>query len=103
MLYGLRPVDFVAWANLVFLHMLLAGREEGKLQEKFGKKYSEYKKRVPFIVPFAPYKLRQRFGGLLPPGWKRKAVFIGIYLLTMAILLAVVWIAWGASGGLLMR
>ncbi|MDH5443442.1 MAG: hypothetical protein OEX16_03965 [Hadesarchaea archaeon] len=28
---------------------------------------------------------------------------IGIYLLTMAVLLAVLWIAWGASGGLLMR
>ena len=102
-LYGLRPIDFVAWANLVFLHMLLAGREEEKLQEKFGKKYSEYKKRVPFIVPFVPYKLRRRFGGLLPSGWKRKTALIGIYLLTMAVLLAVLWVAWWASGGLLMR
>ncbi len=102
-LYGLRPIDFVAWANLVFLHMLLAGREEGKLQEKFGKKYSEYKKRVPFIVPFVPYRLRRRFGGLLPSDWKRKAAFIGIYLLTMAVLLAVLWAALWAGGGLLMR
>jgi len=102
-LYGLRPIDFVAWANLVFLHMLLAGREEGRLQKKFGKKYFEYKKRVPFIVPFVPYRLRRRFGGLLPSGWKRKAAFIGIYLLTMAVLLAVLWIAWRAGGGLLMR
>jgi protein-S-isoprenylcysteine O-methyltransferase Ste14 len=102
-LYGLRPIDFVAWANLVFLHMLLAGSEEGKLQEKFGKKYSGYKKRVPFIVPFVPYRLRQRFGGLLPSGWKRKAIFIGIYLLTMAVLLVVLWVAWRAGGGGLMR
>ena len=97
-LYGRRPIDFIAWANLVFLHMLLARREEGKLQEKFGKKYSEYKKRVPFIIPFIPYTLRQRFGGLLPSGWKRKASFIGIYLLTMAVLLAVLWVAWQAEG-----
>lgn len=96
-LYGLRPIDFIAWATLVFLHILLAGREEGRLQEKFGNKYLEYKKRVPFIIPFVPNKLMQRFGGPLPGGWKIKTI-IGIYLLTMAILLTVLWVAWWASG-----
>jgi hypothetical protein len=102
-LYGLRPFDFVAWANLAFLNMVLAGREEGKLQERFGERYSEYKKRVSFMISFVPRRLRQRFGGLLLLGWKRKAFFVGIYLLTMAVLLTVLRIAWVASGGLLMR
>lgn len=100
-LYGLRPIDFIAWATLVFLHILLAGMEERRLQEKFGKKYLEYKKRVPFIIPFVPNKLKQRFGEPLPGGWKRKTI-IGIYLLTMAILLAVLWVAWWASGSAIM-
>ncbi|MEM3421781.1 MAG: methyltransferase, partial [Candidatus Hadarchaeum sp.] len=102
-LYGLRPIDFIAWANLVFLHAILAEDEEGRLKEKFGQAYLEYQRRVPFLLPFVPHRLRRFFGGLLSTGWKRKAVLIAIYLLALAILIAVLWAAWVANGAMLMR
>ncbi|MEM4188392.1 MAG: methyltransferase [Candidatus Hadarchaeum sp.] len=102
-LYGLRPIDFIAWANLVFLHAILAEGEEGRLKEKFGQAYLEYRRLVPFMLPFVPHRLRRFFGGRLLKGWKKKAVLIAIYLLALAILIAVLWAAWVASGAMLMR
>lgn len=101
-LYGPRLIDFVAWVNLIFVHLILAEREEGQLQEKFGKEYLEYKKRVPFTLSFISYRLRRLFGGRYP-SLKRKAVLTAIYLFIMANLITVIWIAWTASGGLLMK
>lgn len=86
-LYGRRPIDFIAWVTLVFIQLLLAKSEEGKLQKKFGREYSIYKKRVPFIIPFVPSGVRQRFSSLMPCGWKEKVTVAGAYLLTIAILL----------------
>lgn len=101
--YGLRPIDFIAWVNLIFLHALLAGSEETRLREKFGNEYLEYQQRVPFMLPFVPRLMRRFFSGLLPAGWKRKAVLIAIYLLVTAALIAVLWATWVASGAMLMR
>jgi len=102
-LYGLRPIDLIAWANLVFLHLVLALVEEKELQEKLGREYSEYRRRVPSFIPFVSTNLRYRLGGFLPPGCKRKAGLVGIYLLTMTILIILLWIGWLAGGGLLIR
>jgi len=102
-LYGLRPIDFIAWANLVLLQLILAGAEEAKLQERFGRSYASYRERVPFILPFLPRRLRQRFGGVFPAGWKRKLAIALIYLLVMVALIVSLWFAWQASGGMLMR
>lgn len=100
-LYGLRPIDFIAWVNLVFLHVLLAEREEARLKEKFGQAYLEYQRQVPFMLPFVPNWLRSRWH--LPLGWRRKAVLIAVYLLVMAVLVLVLRAAWIANGALLMR
>lgn len=101
--YGLRPIDFIAWVNLIFLHALLAGSEEARLREKFGSEYLEYQQRVPFMLPFVPRRIRRFFSERLPAGWKRTAVLIAIYLLTTTALIAVLWAAWVANGAMLMR
>ena len=39
------------WPLLVFLYYRLAKEEEGKMEEKFGEEYREYKKSVPRFLP----------------------------------------------------
>lgn len=87
-LYGLRPMDFVLWATLVFFYLLLAESEERSLGRKFGKDYLEYKKEVSFIFPLVPpYSFRlDRFSqGKL---WRTVIIYSGLYLLVMILLLA---------------
>lgn len=88
-LYGRRPIDFIAWITLAFLHLLLAESEERGLEEKFGAKYLKYRERVPFILPLTPNVLRRFFGGFPSHGWMRKVIFIAVYFLAIAILLLV--------------
>jgi len=88
-LYGRRPIDFIAWTTLVFLHLLLAESEERGLEEKFGAKYLEYRERVPFILPLTLNILRRFFGRFPSHGWMRKVIFIAAYFLAIAILLLV--------------
>ncbi|MGC8816719.1 MAG: methyltransferase family protein [Candidatus Hadarchaeum sp.] len=102
-LYGLRPIDFIAWVNLVFLHAALAESEEGRLRSSFGEKYLEYQSQVPFLIPFLPQRLRRSLGGRLASGRRRKVVLVVAYLLTMALLIALLWSLWQANGAMLMR
>lgn len=41
----------VMWPILVFLYIRLAKEEEGKMEEKFGEEYREYKEKVPRFLP----------------------------------------------------
>ncbi|MGQ9788514.1 MAG: methyltransferase family protein [Candidatus Hadarchaeaceae archaeon] len=101
--YGLRPIDFIAWINLIFLHALLAEREEIKLKEKFGSKYLEYRQRVPALLPFIPHWIRVSLSRLLPLGRGRKFALIAIYLLVITVLIAILRVAWLANGAVLLR
>lgn len=40
------------WPILVVLYYRLAREEEKEMEERFGKEYSEYKRKVPMFIPF---------------------------------------------------
>jgi protein-S-isoprenylcysteine O-methyltransferase Ste14 len=87
--YGIRVGDIIAWTLVAFIYFLLAESEEADLEEEFGEEYYEYKRKVPFMIPFIP----SNYLGLpeiIPRyGLKRKLAFLGIYILFLAM---VVWI-----------
>ena len=56
----LRPADLLAWVSLVFLYIIMARNEERNLQRKFGEKYEDYRRSVPFLIPFMPYVVSKK-------------------------------------------
>jgi len=70
---------------VVFVYVLLADNEEAALEREFGESYLNYKRRVPFMIPFL-LSTYGRIPKLLPKqGWKRKLALIGIYILVLAV------------------
>jgi len=83
--YGIRIGDIIAWTLVVFVYVLLADNEEATLEREFGESYLNYKRRVPFMIPFLP-STYGRIPKLLPKqGWKRKLALIGIYILVLIV------------------
>lgn len=82
---GIRVGDIIAWTLVVFLYILLADSEEAALKKEFGEFYLDYKRKVPYMIPFLP-PAYGRFPEIIPShGWKRKLTLIGIYVLLLAI------------------
>jgi protein-S-isoprenylcysteine O-methyltransferase Ste14 len=81
---GIRVGDIIAWTLVVFIYTLLAESEEAALENEFGESYLDYKRKVPYTIPFLP-STYMRFSKLLPNhGWKRKLALIGVYILVLA-------------------
>ncbi|NIM45324.1 MAG: DUF1295 domain-containing protein, partial [Nitrososphaeria archaeon] len=53
MFYGseVKLISLFSWVALVSAYIWLARKEEALLQEKYGKEFLAYKRRVPFILP----------------------------------------------------
>jgi hypothetical protein len=87
--YGIRVGDIIAWTLVVFIYFLLADSEEADLENEFGEEHYEYKRKVPFMIPF----ISSNYLGILEIipryGLKRKLAFLGIYILFLAV---VVWL-----------
>lgn len=82
--YGIRVGDIIAWTLVVFIYILLADSEEAALENEFGESYLDYKRKVPYMIPFLP-STYGRFPKLLPNhGWQRKLALIGVYILVLA-------------------
>jgi len=82
--YGIRVGDIIAWTLVVFIYILLADSEEAALENEFGESYLDYKRKVPYTIPFLP-STYGRFPKLLPNhGWQRKLALIGVYILVLA-------------------
>ncbi len=62
-LWGASVIDMVIWFIVSYAFVLLAMHEEGKLIERFGGGFEDYRKQVMFMPPFIPVK-----GSLLPHG-----------------------------------
>lgn len=76
-------VHFFAWFTLVYVLVLLAMSEEGKLEKQFGAEYVSYQGSVPFIIPLVPAR-----GPLLAiKGWRKVAVLAGVYIVGFAIII----------------
>jgi len=58
--FHLRPADLWAWVTLVFVYIALARNEERSLEKRFGQKFEEYRREVPFLVPFVPSVVSER-------------------------------------------
>lgn len=87
--YGIRVGDIYAWSLVVFIYILLADSEEEALEKEFGDSYLNYKRRVPFMVPFLPSSYG-RVPKLLPEkGWRRRLALIGAYA---AVLVITTWL-----------
>jgi protein-S-isoprenylcysteine O-methyltransferase Ste14 len=84
--YGVRIGDVFAWTLIVFVYVLLADSEDASLEREYGEAYSNYRKRVPYMIPFLPSASKWTLG--FPPrhGWKRKLVFIVFYLLVVVVI-----------------
>lgn len=81
---GIRIGNIIAWTLVVFIYILLAESEEAALENEFGESYLDYKRKVPYMIPFLP-STYGRFSKLLPNhGWKRKLAIIGVYILVLA-------------------
>jgi len=90
LLFALRPADFISWATLMFLYLLLAESEEKHLEKIFGEEYRKYKNETPFILPFLRLKLFEGVIKALPKDeWKRKGIFFLIYVLVLTVLLLI--------------
>lgn len=50
---GVKPNAIFVWLIEVFGYILLAGYEERYLIKEYGKKYLEYKQKVPFVFPIS--------------------------------------------------
>lgn len=87
-LLGFRPIDFIAWVTLVFLHLLLAESEERKLVKRFGEEYLIYRQEVSFLIPL-PSGVRRLCGKLPQHGWRRAVFILVAYLAIVAILLSI--------------
>lgn len=84
--YGIRVGDVIAWTLVVFIYILDADGEEAALEEEFGEPYREYKRKVPYMIPFLS-STYGRFPRIIPShGWKRRLSLIGIYVLTLAMI-----------------
>lgn len=53
------PLTVLMWPILVVLYYRLAKQEEKEMEEKFGKEYLEYKRKVPGFIPF--FRPRREF------------------------------------------
>ncbi len=82
---GIRVGDVYAWTLVVFIYALQADGEEAALEKEFGEAYWNYKRKVPYLIPFLP-----SIGGvskILPEhGWKRKLALTTVYLLAVLVL-----------------
>jgi len=103
----LRPADLIAWVTLVFLYILLAKKEEENLKRRFGEAYEDYRRKVPFMIPFIPRKIYRRLSEsishLMPKEkWGRYILIILIYALIVTSILVLTYgrtyCYWGKSG-----
>ncbi|MCK9357469.1 MAG: hypothetical protein M0R22_10085 [Dehalococcoidia bacterium] len=62
-LWGASVIDLVIWFIIAYVFVCLGVHEEGKLVERFGSAYEDYRSRVRFMPPFVPVR-----GSLLPRG-----------------------------------
>jgi len=86
--YGLRIGDIIAWTLIVFTYLILADSEEAALQKEFGEAYSNYKRRVPFMIPFVP-SFYCRLPAILPKeGWRRRLALAALYIIVLTLLIA---------------
>jgi len=86
---GVRVGDLIAWTLIVFIYVLLAESEEERLLEIYGERYSEYKRRVPFLLPLLP-SMYGHLPKILPNGgWRRRLCMIGLYATFLTVLIIV--------------
>ncbi len=87
--YGIRIGDIYTWTLVVFIYILLGDHEEEDLEKQLGEDYIEYKRRVPFIIPFVP-SIQGRIPRIMPSyGWKRILALVGLYFI---ILVLITWL-----------
>jgi len=77
---GALWLHFFFWLTLVYVLVLLALNEEGKLKKQFGADYVTYQQRVPFMVPL---KL-PAWCSLPTRRWKRAGILVATYIASIA-------------------
>ena len=82
---GIRVGDVIAWTLVVFLYVLLADSEDAILEREFGEAYLNYKRKVPYMIPFIPSTYGRVPNLLLNHGWRRKLALVGVYILVLAV------------------
>ncbi len=85
---GVRPGDILSWSLMALILVVTADYEEAKLERLFGEDYSDYSRRVPFMLPV---KVESRVHW--PQGLARGrplryvAIFLAFYALVVSMLL----------------
>ena len=51
-IYRFSPISALLWPILVIIYYRLARKEEREIENEFGEKYLEYKRKVPMFIPF---------------------------------------------------
>ncbi|MBA7473344.1 hypothetical protein ES707_08681 [subsurface metagenome] len=77
---GALWLHFFFWLTLVYVLIILALNEEGKLKKQFGADYVTYQQRVPFMVPL---KLPD-WCSLPTRRWKRAGILVATYIASIA-------------------
>ncbi len=77
---GALWLHFFFWLTLVYVLIILALNEEGKLKNQFGEDYVNYQQRVPFILPL---KLPD-WCSLPTHRWKRAGILLATYITSIA-------------------
>ena len=83
--FHLRPADVWAWATLVFAYIALARSEEKSLEKRFGQKFEEYRREVPFLVPFAPSVVSERLRPFFALEERSRSLILALVYIMVAI------------------
>ena len=51
-IYRFSPISALLWPILVIIYFRLARKEEREIENEFGEKYLEYKRKVSMFIPF---------------------------------------------------
>jgi protein-S-isoprenylcysteine O-methyltransferase Ste14 len=97
-LWGSHYLDFLIWFTLIYVLVLLAWHEEGKLEKQFGEDYLAYQGNTLFMIPFVPKR------GILfrISNGKEIASLIGIFVIGIAAIFCVFYffsVPWSPSPG----
>lgn len=90
--FHLRPADLLAWVSLVFLYIVIARNEERNLENEFGQEYEDYKRTVPFLIPFVPSTVSEKLKRIYAlEEQHRSLILVSLYIIVVVSILGLTY------------